>query len=81
MKKNLRWQLKAKRIMDIVFSLIALIILLPLFFLIAISIKITSYGPVIFRQNRIGLGGNKFVCLKIQDHGNRTTGAYFGEII
>jgi len=66
MKKNLRWQFAAKRILDIIFSFVALIILSPLFLLIAIVIKLSSTGPVIFRQNRIGLRGRKFVFLKFR---------------
>lgn len=46
-----------KRIMDIVISLIALIILSPVFLIIAISIKIESRGPVFFVHKRIGKNG------------------------
>lgn len=45
---------RAKRIFDIVFTSIGLLLLLPLFPLIAIAIKIDSAGPVFFRQMRIG---------------------------
>ncbi|MDD4975347.1 MAG: sugar transferase [Bacteriovorax sp.] len=43
-----------KRIFDIIFSLIGLIILSPLFLLIALWIKLDSKGPIFFRQNRVG---------------------------
>lgn len=45
---------KAKRVMDIAFSLIGLSLTLPLFPLIALAIKLDSPGPVLFRQMRIG---------------------------
>ena len=48
---------RSKRIMDIVISLIALIILSPVFLIIAISIKIESRGPVFFVHKRIGKNG------------------------
>ena len=55
-----------KRIMDVVGSLLALIIFGPLFLLIAIAIKVTSKGPAIFRQERMGQFGAAFTCLKFR---------------
>ncbi|HEX7524239.1 MAG TPA: sugar transferase, partial [Candidatus Deferrimicrobium sp.] len=49
-----------KDILDVVVSLIALILLSPLFLLIAVYIKIADAGPVFFRQGRIGFRGKKF---------------------
>src|SRR5690606_35835902 len=46
-----------KRAMDVVLSLLALVMLLPVLLLIAAAIKATSPGPVLFRQRREGLGG------------------------
>lgn len=43
-----------KRIFDIVFSLIALILFLPIFILIAIAIRIESKGPIIYKSKRVG---------------------------
>lgn len=43
----------AKRALDVVFSLIALLVLLPVLLIIAIAIKLDSRGPVIFRQERV----------------------------
>jgi exopolysaccharide biosynthesis polyprenyl glycosylphosphotransferase len=56
----------AKRAMDVVISLAAIILLSPLLLLIALLVKITSHGPVIFRQQRSGLGGSEFTCLKFR---------------
>lgn len=46
-----------KRGMDVILSLIGLIVLLPVFAIIALSIKIESKGPVFFKHNRIGKNG------------------------
>jgi lipopolysaccharide/colanic/teichoic acid biosynthesis glycosyltransferase len=61
-----RVDLVLKRIMDVVGSLIALILLSPLFALIAALIKLTSRGPVFFRQTRVGQYGEKFTFLKFR---------------
>ena len=49
--------LSFKRILDIIFSLVVLVFFSPLFFLIAIIIKLDSKGPVFFSQRRIGSKG------------------------
>jgi exopolysaccharide biosynthesis polyprenyl glycosylphosphotransferase len=56
----------AKRVMDVIISLAAIMILSPLLLLIALLVKLTSEGPVIFRQQRSGLGGQEFTCLKFR---------------
>lgn len=55
-----------KRIFDLMFSFVALIFLAPLFAFIAILIKLTSKGPVFYRQERIGKGGKKFKMYKFR---------------
>lgn len=55
-----------KRLMDVAGSLAALVILSPLFLLIAAAIKATSKGPVFFRQRRVGQHGKSFVFLKFR---------------
>jgi len=55
-----------KRFVDIVISAVALILLAPVFALIAVLIKFTSSGPVIYRQDRCGLNGRKFVMYKFR---------------
>jgi Undecaprenyl-phosphate glucose phosphotransferase len=55
-----------KRAMDIVLSLTALIVLSPLMLLIALLVKLTSAGPVFFRQERCGLNGRTFQMLKFR---------------
>ena len=60
------WQLFVKRIADIVLSGFGIILLSPLFILIAILIKIVSPGPVFYRQKRVGLNGRRFVFIKFR---------------
>ena len=55
-----------KRLFDIVASLAALIILLPLFVLIALAIKVDNPGPVFFRQERAGFRGKSFIIYKFR---------------
>jgi len=55
-----------KRTFDIVFSLVALLFLMPLMFIIAISIKLTSVGPALFVQERYGLDGKKIGVYKFR---------------
>jgi Undecaprenyl-phosphate glucose phosphotransferase len=55
-----------KRIMDVALSAIGLIVLSPLMALIALLIKLTSPGPVFYRQERCGLNGRTFHMLKFR---------------
>ena len=55
-----------KRVMDVGGSLAALLLLAPFFGLIALAIKLTSKGPVFFRQDRIGQYGVPFTFLKFR---------------
>jgi len=59
-------QLLVKRVADIVVSLTGLILLLPLFVVIAVAIKLDSPGPVIFRQIRVGKNERLFSCFKFR---------------
>jgi lipopolysaccharide/colanic/teichoic acid biosynthesis glycosyltransferase len=58
--------LSAKRLIDIVGSLVGLILCLPVFVLTALAIKLTSKGPILFRQVRLGQYGKKFTFLKFR---------------
>jgi len=55
-----------KRFIDLVLSLIGIIVLSPLFLIIAILIKLDSKGPVIFKQKRVGKDGKYFNILKFR---------------
>lgn len=52
--------------LDFFTALSALIVLSPLFLVVAIAIKVDSKGPVFFTQNRIGKGGKLFKCIKFR---------------
>ncbi|MDT8071015.1 MAG: sugar transferase [Terriglobia bacterium] len=57
---------RGKRTLDILGSVLALLLLSPLLCLIAIAVKLTSRGPVLFRQKRIGQYGLPFTFLKFR---------------
>ena len=56
----------AKRTLDILIAVSALVLLSWLFVIVAVLIKMTSRGPVIFKQIRVGKGGMKFMCYKFR---------------
>jgi lipopolysaccharide/colanic/teichoic acid biosynthesis glycosyltransferase len=56
----------AKRVFDILFSLVVLILLGPFLLVIAVLIKIGSPGPVFYRGERVGLGGRSFRIYKFR---------------
>ncbi|MFQ5824318.1 MAG: undecaprenyl-phosphate glucose phosphotransferase [bacterium] len=55
-----------KRIFDIIFSLLILIVTLPITILIAVGIKLTSPGPIFFKQERIGKKRKPFLMYKFR---------------
>lgn len=55
-----------KRAFDIFFSLLVLIAGLPFFFLIALAIRLTSKGKIIYSHERVGRGGTPFRCYKFR---------------
>ncbi len=55
-----------KRVFDIVSSSLLLLMALPVMVIAAIAIKLDSRGPVIYRQERVGLNGRSFMCLKFR---------------
>lgn len=60
------WQFSVKRMVDLVLSTIALTLLAPLFMVLAILVKLSSPGPVFFRQERIGKFGRPFQIIKFR---------------
>ncbi|MBK6894529.1 MAG: sugar transferase [Flavobacteriales bacterium] len=60
------WQFALKRLMDVTFSILALIVLFPFLLVIAVLVKLGSPGPVFFRQERIGLSGKPFRIIKFR---------------
>lgn len=54
------------RLLDIIFSILGLVILSPVFLLMALWVKLDSAGPVLYRQKRVGRYGNDFSLLKFR---------------
>ena len=55
-----------KRISDVLLSLLILVLILPLLLVVGIAVKITSPGPVIFKQRRYGLDGEEILVYKFR---------------
>ena len=64
------WQLNVKRVLDVVLSGIALVILSPLYLTLAIAVKRSSPGPIIYRQERVGYRQEPFDILKFRSMRN-----------
>ena len=60
------WRPSVIRALDIILSLIALIVLLPLMAVIAVAIRVNDGGPVLFAHRRVGYGGRSFSCYKFR---------------
>ena len=60
------WQMSLKRIIDVVVSLFSIIILSPVYIGVAIGVKFSSKGPVLFNQERVGLHGKPFMMHKFR---------------
>jgi exopolysaccharide biosynthesis polyprenyl glycosylphosphotransferase len=59
-------ELRAKRLMDLTGAVVGLILLWPVMLLIALAIWFDSRGPILFRQKRMGLRGERFTFLKFR---------------
>jgi lipopolysaccharide/colanic/teichoic acid biosynthesis glycosyltransferase len=84
------WQLAVKRAMDVVGSILLLIVLFPVWVAVAVAIRLTSKGPALYVQERVGRDGVRFLMLKFRSmrvgadesrdeflHLNRATGPTF----
>jgi len=60
------WPLLVKRILDLAISFTLLVVLAPLFLVVAALIKLTSDGPVFFRQERMGVNKRRFIIYKFR---------------
>ncbi len=63
-----------KRILDAAFSAAGLVLVLPLMAIIAIAVRLTSSGPILFRQRRVGKDGREFEILKFRTMLHRPQG-------
>jgi len=79
-KVNKKFWLLVKEVFDKIVSFISLVVLLPLFLVVAILIKLDSPGPVFFLQDRVGKDGKIFKVLKFRtmtsDAPEKTKGKY-----
>lgn len=55
-----------KRTIDVIASSCGLLLLTPILLIVAVMIRLDSRGPILFRQKRMGLGGEVFHCLKFR---------------
>jgi putative colanic acid biosynthesis UDP-glucose lipid carrier transferase len=60
------WRLAAKRTIDVSVSLLVLLVAAPVFVLVAIGVRLSSPGPILFRQTRVGRDGRHFTMLKFR---------------
>ena len=60
------WNLVAKRVFDILFSAMALLLASPILLGVAVAVKLTSRGPILYRQERMGMDGAVFPILKFR---------------
>ncbi|HEV7128370.1 MAG TPA: sugar transferase [Ktedonobacterales bacterium] len=65
-EQHVPWRSHAKRMFDCVASVLALLVLLPVFVAIALAIFIDDRGPVLFKTPRVGRDGNLFALLKFR---------------
>ncbi|MFV2053315.1 sugar transferase [Aliiroseovarius sp. YM-037] len=71
---------RVKRLLDISLAALGLIVLLPLFALVALAVKLTSSGPVLYGHSRIGFRGRTFRCWKFRSmvsNGDEVLEAHF----
>lgn len=63
---GLAWWSVGKRLADVVVAALLLLLLAPLLLLVALAVRVDSPGPVLFRQQRVGLGGRPFAIFKFR---------------
>src|SRR5690606_22309205 len=65
-KRKRSFQLLIKRLLDICAALFALTICSPIYLIVALYIKLNTNEKVLFKQERAGLNGKPFICLKFR---------------
>src|SRR2546426_2784708 len=60
------WQLAVKRVTDLIGAVVGLVVLSPVYALVATLVKLESSGPVFFTQQRVGRGGRRFRIIKFR---------------
>ncbi|MFN9496723.1 MAG: exopolysaccharide biosynthesis polyprenyl glycosylphosphotransferase [Bacteroidota bacterium] len=61
-----RWQYILKRFFDVFVSTVVMLLLLPLYLFIAVKVRLSSTGPILYRQVRVGLHGKPFTIYKFR---------------
>ncbi len=61
-----RWQFAAKHLIDRTVAVVALLVLAPLLLALALAVRLSSPGPAVFRQRRVGRDGKEFDLLKFR---------------
>src|SRR3954451_12905169 len=64
--RKTQWLLAAKRVIDVVASLTLLLLAAPIMLLTAVAIRLTSRGPALYHQARVGQGGRVFTVHKFR---------------
>jgi lipopolysaccharide/colanic/teichoic acid biosynthesis glycosyltransferase len=80
-EKKKKLSLLLKRVMDVLGAAVALVLLSPVFLLLAVVVKLTSKGPVFFRQQRVGRYGVPFEFLKFRSMHVSTDAAIHREYV
>jgi exopolysaccharide biosynthesis polyprenyl glycosylphosphotransferase len=57
---------RAKRVLDLFVAFMVILLFSPIFLMVALLVKLTSRGPVLFKQTRVGQGGKLFTCYKFR---------------
>lgn len=76
------WEKTTKRFFDILVSIIAVLLTLPIILVVGIAIKMTSKGAIIYRQVRVGMNGKTFTILKFRtmyENAEEKTGPVWAE--
>lgn len=60
------WQMAIKRFLDICLSVIAMVLLIPVYLFLMVAVRISSPGPIFFLQERIGANGKTFKIIKFR---------------
>lgn len=60
------WPGAARRVLDVAFGLLALVVLSPALLVLAVLVRVTSRGPAVFCQQRVGAGGRLFTLYKFR---------------
>lgn len=61
-----KWEMVIKRIMDIIISILILLLSSPFLLIIIVAIRLSSSGPALFRQRRLGKNGIPYTCYKFR---------------